>query len=247
MGRRRLTRAAAFAAAALAGVAALAPGSASAELPTARHVLLGRSVDGRAIRAVRIGDPASPRKAIVVGAIHGDEPAGLRVTRAIRSLAVTGVDVWVIDTVNPDGLARHVRQNARGVDLNRNFPFRWRRNGSPGYGYWTGRRPLSEPESRIVRRWILRIRPAVSIWYHQPWNAVLVPCRGHAPIERRYARRARARTSCRGDDLVGTAMTWENHVLPQGRAFVVELPGGYPPARLIRRHALAAVDAVVGR
>jgi protein MpaA len=229
-------------------VAAAAPaGAAASALPSGRHVVLGRSAQGRAIRAVRLGDPGAARKAVVVGSIHGDERGGLAVTGALRRAArARDVDLWVIDSVNPDGLRRHTRQNARGVDLNRNFPYRWRRSGSRGARYWGGPRPLSEPESRLVRRWLLRIRPAVTIWYHQPWGAVLVPCHGAAPVERRYARRARMPVSCRGEGLRGTVASWQNHALRGGHAFVVELPAGRVSRALARRNARAALAAARG-
>ena len=209
-------------------------------------MLLGRSVEGREIRAVRVGDRDSDRRALVVGAIHGNEAAGLRVTRALRGRAgIAGVDLWVVDSVNPDGLAHGARQNARGVDLNRNFPRRWRRSSrrSP---YHSGSRALSEPESWIVAHWIERIRPAVTIWYHQPWGAVLRPCDGAATVERRYARLARLPTSCRGADLSGTASAWQEHVLPGSEAFVVELGGGGISAKAARRHARAAAMTAAG-
>ena len=218
----------------------------SAPLPEARHVLLGRSTQGREIRAVRLGDRDSARKALVVGAIHGNETAGVRVTRALRRRAgVEGVDLWVVDSVNPDGVARGTRQNARGVDLNRNFPRGWRRSSrrSP---YYSGSRALSERESRIVVRWIERIRPAVTVWYHQPWGAVLTPCSGPAPIQRRYARLAGFPTSCRGAGLRGTATSWQNAAFPETRAFVVELGGGAISAKAARVHARAAAMVAAG-
>src|SRR3954452_21485965 len=66
--------------------------------------VIGRSVQGRAIRAYHLGDPTSPRKAVVLGSIHGDETAGIRVTEGIRrGSPVHELDLWVIPTVNPDG------------------------------------------------------------------------------------------------------------------------------------------------
>jgi murein peptide amidase A len=217
---------------------ALAPAAAASS-----EVVLGRSTEGRAIRAVRLGDPDSPRKVVVVGAIHGNEREGLRVTRRIRSLRVRGVDLWVVDSFNPDGLFAGTRQNARGVDLNRNFPYRWRGGGTRGDQYWSGPRPLSERESRVVRRWVLRIRPDVTIWYHQPWGVVLAPCNGPARVQRRYARRVGMSLSCRGAGLRGTATSWQNHRLPRSKAFVVELPPEPLARRAVGRHARAAAAA----
>jgi murein peptide amidase A len=231
---------------AFAGLSLFAPGVSRAE-----RVRIGESREGRAIVASRLGDPSSPRKVLVVGMIHGDEPAGLRVARDLRRAwgpRLRGVDLWVVDTFNPDGRARGRRQNARGVDLNRNFPFRWRANGRRGSRYWGGPKPLSEPESRAVQRLVLQLRPAVTIWYHQPWGAVLACGRGALnAVPRHYARLSGMPTSCRGRDLTGTATSWQNNDVGGGSAFVVELPGGRVSDGLVRRNARAAALVAQGR
>jgi len=205
-------------------------------------ILLGHSVDGRPIKALRLGDPSSHRKALVVGVIHGDEKAGLRVIRQLRR-AWTGirhVDLWTVYSVNPDGVAADSRRNAHGVDLNRNFSFRWRPS-SPGGGYYGGPKPFSEPESRAVRDLIERIRPDVTIWYHQPWGRVLAPCHGDARLERRYSQISGiAMQRCRGQDLPGTATSWQEAHFRHTKAFVVEFPPGAPSRASVRRNARAA-------
>ncbi len=203
--------------------------------------VFGKSASGDRLRAVRIGDPDAERKALVVGSIHGDETAGQKVVAALRKRAeeVGDVDLWLVRTINPDGVRRETRQNGRGVDLNRNFPYRWQ-SSSPGSAEYSGPHPLSEPESRAVARLAERLEPAVSVWYHQPWGEVLLPCKGKAAIERRYARIARFPTNrCRGQKLPGTVASWQDHHLG-GESFVVELPGDGVSAADARRHARAA-------
>ena len=157
------------------------------------HVLVGRSVQKRPIDAVQIGDPAGSRVALVVGVIHGDEPGGLRILRAIKRraaderAALQGTQLWAIETVNPDGLRAHTRKNAHGVDLNRNYPYRWQGDVPHSNGYYPGPRPASEPETRAVMAFVRRIQPDLSVWYHQPWGAVLA-CRGRPPIAAEYAK-----------------------------------------------------------
>jgi murein peptide amidase A len=241
---------------ALAAVAAGAIGSSAAADPSAtaatKQELVGRSVQKRAITAVQVGDPAGSRIALVVGVIHGDERAGLRIVRAIKREAsrhadgLTGTQLWAIATVNPDGLSSHTRKNAHGVDLNRNFPYRWSGDVPHSSGYYPGPRPASEPETRSVMGFIRRLRPDLSIWYHQPWGAVLA-CRGSPQVAVEYARLVGMRTSCRGKGLRGTAITWETHTFPGSSAFVVEMPPGGISGRTATRQARAALTVAEGR
>jgi protein MpaA len=210
--------------------------------------LLGRSVRGKPIVATRYGDASSEHVALVVGVIHGDEQAGVQVVRGLRRIApsVEGAQLWLIGTVNPDGLRAHTRKNAHGVDLNRNFPYRWRDDVPHSSGYYPGPRPSSEPETRAVMAFVRRIQPDLSIWYHQPWGAVLA-CRGRPPIAAHYAKLVGMRTSCQGSADRGTAIKWENHVVPDSAAFVVELPPGGISAGAADRQARAALTVAEGR
>ena len=145
------------------------------------RVVIGRSVEGRSIVARRLGDPDGERVALAVGVIHGDERAGLEVLAEIDPDELEGTQLWTISSLNPDGSRARTRKNARGVDLNRNFPFRWRSGAPKSSGYYPGPGPGSEPETRAAMRFIEDIRPDVTVWYHQPWGAVLA-CRGRPAI-----------------------------------------------------------------
>lgn len=243
--RLALTAVAAAIAAVAAPASAATPLGPGPGLPDASEIVIGRSVRGKAITAYRVGDRNAPRKGLVVGNIHGDEPEGLRVTRTIRRKwrDLKTLDLWVIHTVNPDGLAAHRRQNAHGVDLNRNFGKRWRRTGPRGSRYYAGRRAFTEPESRAVRALVRLLRPAVTVWYHQPFGHVIPPpFGGDLNVVRDYARlTSYTLRTPPGVHYTGTATMWENAIVAGSTAFVVELPAGSVTQRRILRHARAAV------
>ncbi len=225
----------AVAAAALA--LAAAPGGTEAQ----RHVeTIGHSAEGRPIRALALGDREAARRILVVGCIHGNECAGLAATRRLARMGTPpkGSVIWIVHQVNPDGARRGVRQNARGVDLNRNFPAGWRAGGRPWDGEYPGTRPFSEPETRAIRRLVRRVRPQVTIWYHQPQRMVRAWGRSVAA-----ARRYGARAGLRYRSLVwppGTAPRWQNTRFSRQRSFVVELaPGPLSDGRALR-HAWVA-------
>ena len=203
--------------------------------------IIGRSVLRRPIVVHRVGDPAASVHVLVVGCIHGDECAAFPVIdRLRRSAPIPGVELWVVPSVNPDGRRAGTRGNAHGADLNRNFSVAWRRIGRSSR-YYSGPRPFSEPESRVVRDLIVRTAPSLSIWFHQPERNVRDPDR--SPQARRYA------------GLVGlpflplpappgTATEWTKATVPGASAFVVELAAGAPlSVGLVRRH-VQAVRAV---
>jgi murein endopeptidase len=201
-------------------------------------LILGSSELGTPIRAHRAGDATSWRKVLVVGCIHGDECAGAAVVQALRR-ARLDADLWLVPTFNPDGRRRRVRQNARGVDLNRNFASGWRRRGRRWDPYYGGPRAWSERETRIARKLILRVRPDVTIWYHQPqgltraWGASV-------PEARRFARLAGERFRVLRWP-PGTASNWQNQRFPGTTSFVVELPPGPMRRAAVLRHARAVV------
>jgi protein MpaA len=201
-----------------------------------RTVVFGHSIDGRPLVADVLGADSAPRKILLVGCIHGNECAGRAIVAALmRRPLPSGVQLWLVASMNPDGEAADTRQNAHGVDLNRNFPYQW----SPGGGpiYYAGPRPSSEPETRAAERLIERVKPAVTIWYHQHEDLVDMAGGDHG-VARRYAQLAGLRATCLAF-LPGTASAWSNHNFTGTTAFVVELPAGPVSGSALARHLRA--------
>lgn len=96
--------------------------------------IIGTSVGGRPIVASHRGT-AGGTVVLVVGVIHGNESDGLPILDNLRAMPLpVGIDLWILDTLNPDGLAADQRGNGNAVDLNRNFPHDWTAIASPGVG-----------------------------------------------------------------------------------------------------------------
>jgi murein peptide amidase A len=217
---------------------------ATASTAAAKRLVIGTSVEGRPIVAWTFGSDRARRKVLVVGCTHGNECAGLAIVSALRHAPVPkGVQLWLVPEMNPDGTAADTRQNAHGVDLNRNFPYRWHPIADPIY--YSGPYPASEPETRAAMRLVRRIKPAVTIWYHQHMD-LLDESGGDLGIARRYAQVAGLEATCL-TFLSGTETSWSNHTFPGTTSFVVELPAGpvSPPA--LARHVRAVRDAELGQ
>jgi protein MpaA len=222
----------------------LAATAVAAAQPEQGKVVVGHSVKGRAIVAYERGDSSAP-VTLVVGVIHGTEPAGLAVIRDLRRMSLpAGVHLWLVPTVNPDGLAAGTRQNAHGVDLNRNWPAGWKHNGVPWDGYYSGPRPMSEPENRAMRAFILRVKPELTIWYHQPLDEVY-GSDPHVAVLKQYARLT-GWPYHRLPAPPGAATRWERTRFPNGVHFVVEFEAGPISAATARRHAAAVIKLAQG-
>lgn len=129
----------------------------------------GRALGWRVFGADRTGAPT----VLLLGAIHGDEPMSHRLLEGFAAALerhpewAPGRRIVIATPLNPDGLARGTRENARGVDLNRNFPAKsWR----PGEA--RGAEPLCEPESRLVAHLLETFRPVFVISVHAPFCCV---------------------------------------------------------------------------
>ena len=188
----------------------------------ARESVAGFSVGGRPIRRFDVGKPGASSTVLLTGLVHGIELVGsLALLEVVRALAqdaqadlLRHAHVVILPIVNPDALHANCarlasgkrafhRCNARGVDLNRNFPrlretmplnplggSRWR--ASPHY---VGPQPLSEPETRALHDVVEEIRPRVSVGFHSfgelllyPWAFTTRP----NPRRRQYERAGRA-------------------------------------------------------
>ena len=173
---------------------------------------LGRSHEWRPIEAVHV--PGEGPRILVVGCIHGNECEGIEVTKLLARYR-PDADLWLVHQLNPDGYARRSRFNARGVDLNRDFLAGTQR------------------ETRIARKLILRLRPDITIWFHQP-QALVRAWGPSRTVARRYARLAGVpyRTIAWP---AGSASRWQNGL---GQiSFVVELGSGELPDAVARRYA----------
>ena len=211
---------------ALAGLGPAASGAVATE-----RQLIGHSVQGRPIVSLRSGAADAAVKVLVVGAIHGNEAAGMRIARRlIRAGAPHGAELTVVPTINPDGVAAGTRGNARGVDLNRNFPFEWRPLTG---GEYSGTGPLSEPESRAARQLILGEKTDVTIWFHQPFGLIDRP-RGNPFAASRFSELIGLPLHHLPGPYPGSASRWQNHAFPHSTAFVAELPNN-ASSSLIRR------------
>ena len=212
---------------------------------------IGTSVEGRAIIAERIGT-AGGRKVLVVGVIHGNEDAGLQIVAELRQRAIDeSVELWLIDTMNPDGVVRQDRHNSNEVDLNRNFPYKWGPIGGPGDSQYAGTGPASEPETQAIVQFITLLRPDIAIWYHQDANLIIPSTGRDGRLRARYAElTALELAECcdGGGTYTGIAATWARNELKKDSdavPFIVELPGGELSAAQVNAHATAVLTIAI--
>lgn len=215
-------------------------GATPAHAATARHRpavigyrVIGHSVQHRRIQAWHLGQPGlkGVRTVVLMATMHGDERRVHLILDSLRDGApIKGVNLWVIPLVNPDGYAHDTRQNAHGVDLNRNFPRDWVHTTGR---YASGPRPASEPETRAIMAFLTKVHPWRILSFHQPLHGVDLATK--APSYSRRVAHALGlpakRVACAG--VCGGTMTqWYNRRF-KGTGITVEY-GTTPPLRRMR-------------
>ena len=103
-------------------------------------------------------DPSQARyRFLIQGGLHPNEKTPTTFVNWLASRYKSGdsplnalgenVAIDFVPVANPDGLAAQSRYNAKGVNLNRNFPVLWGLSKEN-----PGSRPFSEPETRSIRK-----------------------------------------------------------------------------------------------
>lgn len=109
---------------------------------------------------------------LVIGVVHGDEPQGKFLIENYLKTAKVGKNCMLfVPCLNPDGLILKTRQNANGVDINRNFPTKnWK--FSEKDEYYCGDSPGSEIETEFVIQIMERYSPKAILTLHAPYKVV---------------------------------------------------------------------------
>jgi murein peptide amidase A len=144
------------------------------------------SKEGRPIQhADFMADDPRGKRILVLGMIHGDEPlAGEMALEWGTRLKTIGTarNSWrVVPMLNPDGRERNTRQNAAGVDLNRNFPTKdWDESAHPFWQKTSGKDPrrnpgdvaASEAETKCIIQHIKDFKPDFIVSVHTPYHVL---------------------------------------------------------------------------
>jgi protein MpaA len=235
---------------AVASTTAVPANETAAVVTLPQKVVLGYSTKGRPIVAKRSGNPSADAILLVVGQMHGDEPKGRAVVKAIRKSKISSTarfQIWTITTMNPDGAKKFTRANARKVDLNRNFSVRWKKS-TKGL-YYSGKRPRSEKETRAMMSFISRLNPDGIVSFHQHANTVFSVCNAK---NRPWVQRTGALmklpvdlgTNCKKEDKTysGTMNDWFTTTF-NGWFATVEQPASHMVTKSkIRRYARSSVQ-----
>jgi hypothetical protein len=122
----------------------------------ARTQIIGTSIEGRDIVARSYGE--GEKRLLFVGSQHGDEPLAYEVLQAFALSLPLNIQLAVIPSLNPDGLAKAQRLNASGVDLNRDHQL------------------LSSPETKALHQFVRTFRPhlVVDVHTYPPRRSVLL-------------------------------------------------------------------------
>jgi carboxypeptidase D len=152
---------------------------------------LGYSVQNRLLLGLRVSDNINVRenepRVRFDGNIHGPEKLGCELVMFLAytladsygisprlTALVNDLEIMLIPMVNPDGATANQRQNANGVDLNRDYGYMWNAWGaSPDW--------FSQPETRAQRRDCEQHEYCLSLSFHCGAELVVYPW-GYTPV-----------------------------------------------------------------
>lgn len=165
----------------------------------------------------------------------------IEMTEALQNVTLRHVGLWMVPVANPAGRALAEEQdpchrgNARGVDLNRNFPPHGCDYGdgrAPGSEEYAGGFPMSEVETKSLEEYLEYVRPHVLFNVHSGGEGILLPYdAGFEEPPPHYSTMVRLAKRARG-----------NWTMPLGSASTLV----YPACGTLVDHALASHGTQLG-
>ena len=148
------------------------------------HQILGQSSEKRNIESFTYGNGYN--HLLFVGGIHGEYEYNsvllarefIKYFESNTESIPNSIKVTIIPNLNPDGLVDEKyndvgRFNANDVDLNRNFDCKWKPESTwRNQKVSAGTEPFSEPESKLLRDFVLENSPKAVVFWHSQSNAV---------------------------------------------------------------------------
>lgn len=138
---------------------------------------LGKSAGGHPITYKVL--PGKKGRALLVGGVHGNETEGVAFMEGFvkefcldASSSPANCEIVVLPVLNPDGFLNYARQNANGVDLNRNMRTKDWQAEALEPKYYPGKAPDSEPETRALLKLIEMHPPDFIISFHS-WKPMV--------------------------------------------------------------------------
>lgn len=122
--------------------------------------VVGKTTEGRPMHSMHLGDVGT--RTLVIAGLNGEDRTAVRWLELLAEELKRRPEFFEKNQVvffragNPDGLVRNLRNNARNVPLNRNFPGRQYR---PNADFPTGAAPAGEQETRVMLETLYSFRP----------------------------------------------------------------------------------------
>ena len=231
--------------------------TAGAEETTCRQFVYGTSEMGKELICHVVGDETAKRSLLMIFGVHGfedDYPHDGQVLRLIAEEVIAHYAaapekladccLYIVPTANPDGLLDGKTQNgfgrcnARGLDINRDFPVNWKKRTDDRNR--TGDEPFSTAEARAIRDLVERIKPTWAMDVHGWINASY----GDGAMARTFARpfRFTVKQPVSG----GMLCSWLSTVTEE--AIMLELPFSPNEGRYVKDNSqrlITGIDAWV--
>ncbi len=125
------------------------------------------------INLIEINNQNYDKTILIIGVFHGEEPQGEYLINEYlkKDLSKIKNRLLIVPCLNPDGKALNKRQNANGVDLNRNFPTRnWK--VTENKEYFGGDKPESEIETKFITEILNDYKIDAILTIHAPFKIV---------------------------------------------------------------------------